>query len=224
MHTFRSLAVVAREAAATEWRTGNPACQDGGTGRIACPPPKAVVTHTVDGQLTTRRRRVMKILTPAGRELAYAAAYFKSGKVLSMRGWVIDPKGEVHDVREREAAKASATSVELNLPPGVAFTETLVNVGRASARPARAEVPAPSSAAWEIRDAPAIDEEPRMPEARSLAGWRGALNDAFAKIAADERASAVFKCDQWLEASLARSSRSFRAIFSIPSLVMVGMV
>jgi hypothetical protein len=212
----------AREAA--EWRAGNPACPAGGpegTGRIACPPPKAVVlldeqTLTVDGQqLTTRRRRVLKILKPEGREYAYTAAYYdKSGKVLSMRGWVLDAKGTVHEVREREAAEASAASFELYSDTKVKLLQAeKADVGSIVAfETEQREQPyedralwrfqgalpvlrarfalvtslpyetkwvrwtPPADAAgpsWELRDIPAIEEEPRMPGASSLAGWMG---------------------------------------------------
>ena len=163
---------------------------------------------------------MLKILKPEGRELAYTAAYYeKSGKVLSMRGWVLDPKGDVQEIRQREAAEASATSFELysdtkvkvlqaekadvgsivafeveqreqpyedralwrfqgtlpvvrarfelNLPEGVEFTET--HVGRTSVRPLRAE----ARTTWEIRDVPAIEDEPRMPSPSALAAWMG---------------------------------------------------
>ncbi len=70
---------------------------------------------TVQGQdVVTRRRRVLKILAPGGRDHAYAAAYFnKSGKVLSMHGWIIDAAGKETELRERDAAEASATSFEV---------------------------------------------------------------------------------------------------------------
>jgi transglutaminase-like putative cysteine protease len=170
---------------------------------------------TVDGQLTTRRRRVMKILKPEGRELAYTAAYYeKTGKVLSMRGWVLEASGKVHDVREREAAEASATSFELysdtkvkvlqaedaNVGDVVAFeTEqrekpyedralwrfqgTLpvlrARFSLATSLPyetkwVRWTPPADAAGpSWELRDIPAIEDEPRMPSASSLAGWMG---------------------------------------------------
>jgi hypothetical protein len=131
-----------------------------------------------------------------------------------MRGWVIDAKGAVHDVREREAAEASATSFEL-------YSDTKVKVLQAE----KAEVgsivafeteqreqpyedralwrfqgPLPvlrarfslvtslpyetkwvrwtpsadaNGPSWELRDIPAIEDEPRSPEARALAGWMG---------------------------------------------------
>jgi transglutaminase-like putative cysteine protease len=80
---------------------------------------KAVVlldekTITVSGEVTTRHRRVLKVLAPAGRKLAYTASYFgKRDKILSMRGWVLDAKGAEHELRERAAAEASATTFEL---------------------------------------------------------------------------------------------------------------
>ena len=180
-------------------------------------------TLTVEGAaVTTRHRRVLKVLTPAGRELAYAAVFFeKTGKVLSMRGWVLDGKGGAHELRERDATEASATTFELysdtrvkvlragradagsivafeteqrsrpyessaiwryqetvpvlrarfelHVPEGVPVHETLVHAGEASTRPARAE----GRAAWEVRDVPAIESEPRSPGPAALGAWMG---------------------------------------------------
>ena len=170
---------------------------------------------TVAGQVTTRHRRVLKILTPAGRELAYTAVYYeKTGKVLSMRGWVVDPKGDVQEIRQRDAAEASATSFELYSDTKVKVLQAEnVDVGSIVAfETEQREQPYENSAlwrfqgtlpvlrarfslatplpyetkwvrwtppenatgpSWELRDIPAIADEPRMPGASSLAGWMG---------------------------------------------------
>jgi hypothetical protein len=168
-----------------------------------------------DPDVTLRHRRVLKILTAAGRDHAYAVEYYGStAKVLSMRGWIIDASEKTRELRERDAVEGQATSYELysdvrrkvlsaadaDIGSIVAF-ETEVR-----SRPvekselwqfqesipvlrARFSIdtdagyattwvryPAPANAAgpaWELRDIPAVADEPRMPSPRALAGWMG---------------------------------------------------
>lgn len=170
----------------------------------------------VGGDVTTYKRRVVKVLTPAGRDSVYAAAFFryKEGKA-SIRGWMIDANGKEHEFRDRDAVEASATSFELYSdvhvkmlrPPSIEvgsifayeivehdrpfetgtiwrFQETIpVQLARFElvlppAMPyttkwVHSAAPASNGPSWELHDIPAIADEPRMPEAASLAGWMG---------------------------------------------------
>ena len=66
------------------------------------------------GDITTQRRRVVKILAPAGRNYAYGFAMFDDRtKLKTLRGWSIDPAGDVKVLRERDAVETSAASFEV---------------------------------------------------------------------------------------------------------------
>ena len=66
------------------------------------------------GDITTQRRRVVKILAPAGRNYAYGFAMFDDRtKLKTLRGWSIDPTGDVKVLRERDAVETSAASFEV---------------------------------------------------------------------------------------------------------------
>lgn len=72
------------------------------------------LTVVPSGDVTTQRRRVVKILAPAGRNYAYGLAMFDDRtKLKSLRGWSIDPAGEVKVLRERDAMETSAGSFEV---------------------------------------------------------------------------------------------------------------
>jgi hypothetical protein len=174
------------------------------------------VTVNDDRTTTTRTRRAVKILTPAGRDEAAAYAYFsKDGKVLAMHAWLIDPKGTEHELRNRDALEASATSFELysdakvrmlrpdavdvgsvfayeveqsdrpfepellwrfqeTIPVRHARLELVLPQGmRYDAKWIRWTAPASTAPVWEVRDVPAIADEPHMPAPRALAGWVG---------------------------------------------------
>jgi len=167
------------------------------------------------GELTTQHRRIVKVLTPAGKAHAYGAAAFDDNtKLRGLQGWSIEPSGKVHRMKERHAVESSAADFEvytdakvkvLDLPAEVgsviAYEYTLrekpyepVAVWRfqESIPVRRAELslalPAgwtrevqwlnhagaqPVGARWELRDVPAIADEPRMPDASTLAGRMG---------------------------------------------------
>jgi len=67
------------------------------------------VSFFSDGQMTTFHRRVVKILTSAGREHA-AGGVFLDGertKLVSMKAWSIDAKGNEYELRQRDAIEAT---------------------------------------------------------------------------------------------------------------------
>ena len=168
------------------------------------------------GDVTTQRRRVVKILTSAGRDNAYGAAVFDNNtKLLALRGWSIAPSGEVTKLRERDALETTAASFEVFTDTRMKFLDLPSEVGSVIAyeyetreKPYEAvsvwrfqeripvlrarfeaKVPAgwqytakwmnyasvePSAGpAWELRNVPAIADEPRMPEDGVVAGRMG---------------------------------------------------
>jgi len=168
------------------------------------------------GEVTTQRRRVVKILTSSGHDYAYGAAMFDDNtKLLTLRGWSIAPSGEVKKLRERDAIETTAASFEIFTDTRMKFLDLPSEVGSVIAyeyetreRPyepvsvwpfqeripvlrARfeAHVPAgwqhtvkwmnyasvePSAGpTWELRNVPAIADEPRMPEDGAVAGRMG---------------------------------------------------
>jgi len=83
-----------------------------------------------DGEVTTQRRRVVKILTPAGRNYAYGMAVFDDRtKLRAMRAWSVEPSGEVHKVRERDAVETSAATFEVFADAKVKFLDVPSEVG-----------------------------------------------------------------------------------------------
>jgi hypothetical protein len=76
------------------------------------------------GEIASRHRRVVKVLTPAGREDAYAAVWFDNDtKLRSLRGWSIDKSGEEYTVKEKDAVETSAADFEV-------YTDTKMKVLR----------------------------------------------------------------------------------------------
>ncbi|HYO76071.1 MAG TPA: DUF3857 domain-containing protein, partial [Thermoanaerobaculia bacterium] len=72
------------------------------------------VTVGNDGRLNTRYRRVVKILTTAGRGEGVARAWFdQNTKLKSMRAWSIDASGTEYEVKERDAIETTPTDFEL---------------------------------------------------------------------------------------------------------------
>ncbi|MDQ3283128.1 MAG: DUF3857 and transglutaminase domain-containing protein [Acidobacteriota bacterium] len=72
------------------------------------------LTVANEGTITSRHRRVVKILTPAGREDAYVAVWFDGDtKLRAMRGWSIDRAGQEYTVKEKDAVEANAGDYEL---------------------------------------------------------------------------------------------------------------
>ncbi|HEX6639662.1 MAG TPA: DUF3857 domain-containing protein, partial [Thermoanaerobaculia bacterium] len=66
------------------------------------------------GDITMRHRRVVKILTAAGRDEAFLAVAFDDAtKIKSMNGWSFDAKGNEYTLRERDAIETSAADFEL---------------------------------------------------------------------------------------------------------------
>ena len=65
-------------------------------------------------EIVTRYRRVVKILTAAGRDLGYVAVSFdNASKLKSFRAWSIDAKGQRYEVKERDAMEVSPFDFEL---------------------------------------------------------------------------------------------------------------
>jgi transglutaminase-like putative cysteine protease len=88
------------------------------------------LTFATSGDVTTQRRRVVKILTPAGREYAYGYAIFDDNtKLRTLRAWSVEPSGEVHAVRERDAVETSAASFELFTDAKMKFLDIPSEVG-----------------------------------------------------------------------------------------------
>lgn len=167
------------------------------------------------GFTTTRTRRAVRVLMPAGRDYAVAYAFYaKDGKVLSMNAWVIDPRGKETELRAKKAIEASATSFELysdakvkilkpeSIEVGSVFayeieqTDAAIEPGliwrfqeSIPVQHARLDIdgfpgsgltaqwihwPAPAQPnVFDVRNVPAIEDEPHMPEARALQGWVG---------------------------------------------------
>jgi len=175
-----------------------------------------LLTVAPSGEVTTLRRRVVKVLTAAGRDHAYGfVAFDDNTKLRSLEAWSIDPSGKVRNVRERDAVETSAASFEVFTDTRMKFLDIPSEVGSVVAyeyetreRPyepgsvwrfqeevpvlqARLEVRLPEGwsvedhwfnyartepagrAVWELRNVPALIDEPEMPAARALAGWMG---------------------------------------------------
>ncbi len=82
------------------------------------------LTVTAAGAIASKHRRVVKILTPAGREDAYVAVYFDNDtKLRALRGWSIDKSGEEYTVKEKDAVETSGADFEV-------YTDTKLKVLR----------------------------------------------------------------------------------------------
>ncbi|HYC59553.1 MAG TPA: DUF3857 domain-containing transglutaminase family protein [Thermoanaerobaculia bacterium] len=72
------------------------------------------VTVNHAGDIATRHRRVVKILTAAGREEAFLGVPFDDAtKIKSMNGWSIDRNGTEYTLRMRDAVESSLGDYEL---------------------------------------------------------------------------------------------------------------
>jgi hypothetical protein len=88
------------------------------------------LTIAPSGDVTTQRRRVVKILAPAGRDYAYGIAMFDDRtKLRTMRAWSVEPSGEVHSLRERDAVETSAASFEVFTDAKMKFLDIPSEVG-----------------------------------------------------------------------------------------------
>lgn len=66
------------------------------------------------GEITTRHRRVVKVLTSTGRDEGYLAVSFDDDtKLRSLNGWSIDPAGHEYAMRERDAVETTVGDYEL---------------------------------------------------------------------------------------------------------------
>lgn len=73
-------------------------------------------------EVSTRHRRVVKVLTAAGREEAYlGVAFDDETKIRSLNGWSIDPAGHEYTFRERDAVETTVGDYEL-------YTDTRMKV------------------------------------------------------------------------------------------------
>ncbi|HVR40472.1 MAG TPA: DUF3857 and transglutaminase domain-containing protein, partial [Thermoanaerobaculia bacterium] len=75
---------------------------------------ETVTTVSASGEVRTLHRRAYKILSTAGRDLAYVAVHFDSEtKLTAFRAWAFTAKGEEYQVKERDAVEAAAFDGEL---------------------------------------------------------------------------------------------------------------
>ncbi|HJQ41076.1 MAG TPA: DUF3857 and transglutaminase domain-containing protein [Thermoanaerobaculia bacterium] len=75
---------------------------------------EAEVIVQADGTITTRQRKVTKILTAAGRDYGFAAVPFdRDTKLLHLRGWSIAANGTQYELKERDAVEMTPYSGEL---------------------------------------------------------------------------------------------------------------
>ena len=73
-----------------------------------------MVTVSPAGTHAIRYRRVVKILTTAGRDYGVATAWFDHDtKLTTLRAWSIDASGAEYEVRERDAIETTPTDFEL---------------------------------------------------------------------------------------------------------------
>ncbi|HET8797066.1 MAG TPA: DUF3857 domain-containing protein, partial [Thermoanaerobaculia bacterium] len=73
-----------------------------------------IVTVSAAGEVRTTTRRVTRILSTAGRELALVGVPFDNEmKLIRMRGWSIGPDGLQYQVAERDATEMSVYDGEL---------------------------------------------------------------------------------------------------------------
>jgi hypothetical protein len=115
---------------------------------------ETVVLVTDSANITTRHRRIVKILTPAGKEDAYVGVWFDNDtKLRALRGWSIHPNGEEYEVKEKEAMEMTASEYEL-------FTDTRTKMLRLPADPGsvvayeseRRERPYMLQSAWHFQE------------------------------------------------------------------------
>lgn len=124
------------------------------------------------GELTTQRRRVVKILLPAGRDYAYGAAAFDDNtKLRTLRAWSIEPSGQVHAVRERDAIETSAASFEVFTDAKLKVLDIPAEVGSVVAYEYETrEKPYEAATVWHFQEnIPVL--RARL-EARLPAGWQ----------------------------------------------------
>lgn len=73
-----------------------------------------VLQVTATGEISSRHRRVVKVVTAAGREEGYLGVPFDDEtKIRSLNGWSIDPAGLEYTLRERDAVETSLGDYEL---------------------------------------------------------------------------------------------------------------
>ncbi|MFL6248567.1 MAG: DUF3857 domain-containing transglutaminase family protein [Thermoanaerobaculia bacterium] len=83
---------------------------------------ETVLQLTPAGEISSRHRRVVKVLTAAGRDEAYVGVPFDNEtKIKSLNGWSIDPAGLEYTLRERDAIETSVGDFEL-------YTDTRMKV------------------------------------------------------------------------------------------------
>ena len=84
------------------------------------------LTVTPTGEMSSVYRRVVKILTPAGRDHAYGVAAFdKNTKLRGLRGWSIDASGKIQTLKERHAVETTAGDYEVYTDAKMKFLEAL---------------------------------------------------------------------------------------------------
>jgi hypothetical protein len=118
------------------------------------------VTVTGAGAISSRHRRVVKILTAAGREDAYVGVWFDNDtKIRSLRGWSIDKGGEQYTVKEKDAVEVTAGDFELYTDTKVKMLRIPADIGSVVAYEYERNVPTCSNRAgisrktfrWRVR-------------------------------------------------------------------------
>lgn len=83
---------------------------------------ETILQLTATRELSSRHRRVVKVLTAAGRDEAYLGVPFDNEtKIRSFNGWSIDPAGREYTFRERDAVETTVGDYEL-------YTDTRMKV------------------------------------------------------------------------------------------------
>ncbi|HEX6095534.1 MAG TPA: DUF3857 and transglutaminase domain-containing protein [Thermoanaerobaculia bacterium] len=130
------------------------------------------LTIAPSGERKTVRRRVVKILAPAGRDYAYGVAMFDDRtKLRTLRAWSIEPSGEVHKLKERDAIEASASTFEVFTDAKLKYLDIPSEVGSVVATEYETrEQPYEPATLWQFQEGiPVLRArlEARLPE-----GWR----------------------------------------------------
>ena len=91
---------------------------------------ETVLQLTATGEISSRHRRVVKVLTAAGRDEAYLGVPFDNEtKIRSLNGWSIDPSGLQYALRERDAVETTLGDFELYTDTRMKLLKVPVDVG-----------------------------------------------------------------------------------------------
>lgn len=112
------------------------------------------VTVFPNGEVSTRHRRVVKILTAAGREdLATGVWFDNDSKVKALHGWSIDRNGTEYTLKQRDAVEASAGDFELYTDARMKVLRVPGDIGSVVAfESERVEKPYLMQSAWHFQE------------------------------------------------------------------------